>query len=126
MAYDYTPEYHRRRNEFIAKLGGKCCCCGSTESLQISQKEVQKDLNGSKLAYRADNEKYLHLFQLVCPEHCRINRPAAPHGNYQRAYRYGCSCDECKEYKADRRLQVKEDRKRRALEKEQAQYAKQS
>lgn len=61
--------YHKRRNELLSKLGGKCVKCGSTEHLEFDHiNSVEKRFNISDLLNRSkqETETELQKCQLLC------------------------------------------------------------
>lgn len=59
--------YHRKRQEYITKLGGKCAICGSTVDLQFDHIDPQhKELAVSACLTSLKVEKELSKCQLLC------------------------------------------------------------
>lgn len=109
--------YHRRRTALIAKLGGTCELCGSTESLNFARKpDAPKTIHVNRLASMSEKnrKKCLPHVRLLCEEHLRTelyDKDQITHGTWYSAYKKKCRCDDCYEFMADYNLRRQEDRR---------------
>jgi 5-methylcytosine-specific restriction endonuclease McrA len=114
--------YHKRRNDAITMLGGKCFKCESTQNLQFDHiKAIEKSFGVSKL-WSISEKSFLQEIQkcqLLC-ETCHIekskyegdyggghnkNKNFDSHGTGSR-YAAGCRCDDCCLWKKQYRHQL--------------------
>ena len=112
--------YHRRKQEAIASLGGKCVVCGSTENIEFDHKERKgkKATLGDVLAGGSEDlvKAELEKCQLLCRE-CHIKKtikevgrtPARETHGTLSSYRY-CKCDLCKAAKSKWMKEYKKNR----------------
>ena len=115
-------KYHRVRQEWIEKLGGKCVDCGTTEDLQFDHVDAStKEISISTvLTYAAPKvEAEMAKCELRCSS-CHREKTAAcgddnsvPHGG-GKAGKRRCKCDPCREKKREyMREYMKEYRRNR-------------
>lgn len=116
--------YYKRRDEYIALLGGKCMDCGSTEDLQFDHKNPDdKKFNVAPVLTHSRAKVLPEILkcQLLCGVHHNDKTDADgsrlrgilasaaarkgiwEHGT-QSGYRLGCRCSDCKsEYSVKRK-----------------------
>ena len=74
---NYSREYyHKRRNELIKRLGGKCAVCGSTENLEFDHIDADnKIFNIGHLLSKSKDEVDIELnkCQLLC-KNCHLQK----------------------------------------------------
>lgn len=109
---DYMKSrYHKRRQDAIKMLGGKCVKCGDKNNLQLDHIDRSKktfrmaDINS--VSDKALQEELKNI-QLLCPK-CHKEKTfesidyggnKSQHGSYWMYRKYGCRCDKCtKAYK---------------------------
>jgi 5-methylcytosine-specific restriction endonuclease McrA len=105
--------YHRRRQQAIDKLGGKCVVCGDTEDLEIDHIDYkEKKFNVARL-WSAKEELFwteINKCQLLCKKHhiektveeIGIRRPLT-HGKRWAAINHKCQCADCIQFKKEYR-----------------------
>jgi hypothetical protein len=109
--------YHRRRETIIQELGGECAACGSKEGLSfIKDKDSPVDFVVNKLATMAETKRtqVMPYVSLLCESHASEalhNKGRLTHGTYWAAYKCKCKCEDCDEYRANRSLERREDRR---------------
>ncbi len=109
--------YHRRRETIIQELGGECVVCRSKESLSfIKDKDSPVDFVVNKLATMAETKRtqVMPYVSLMCEAHASEalhNKGRLTHGTYWAAYKCKCKCADCDEYRANRSLERREDRR---------------
>lgn len=110
--------YHRRRAEIIDALGARCSVCGARDCdlVMVRKKGSPKFHVGSMITMSARRRAPLmrHV-TLMCEEHASqalYRKDQLKHGAYWAAYRKKCQCEECGEYRANRALERREDRRR--------------
>lgn len=96
--------YHRIRAEIVARLGGKCVQCGTTEDLEIDHIDRStKTINVGQLTSvsRKKLEEEIPKCQLLC-QPCHLEKSkqemGVPHGGGLTGKR-NCRCSECKPLK---------------------------
>lgn len=94
-----------RKTYFLDLLGGKCVCCGSTESLQFDHIDPEtKNFNiSSKLDHNFESlEQEVMLCQLLCAScHGKKTRKdngfkGYEHGTQSMYNNLGCRCTDCR------------------------------
>ena len=103
--------YHARREKLVEVLGGKCCDCGTTETLELDHDDralksfnLAKALSGWSDARVAEEADKCTLRCTQCHSRKSITErgmtPAVgTHGTLS-SYRY-CKCDECRRAKSE-------------------------
>lgn len=86
-------------------MGGRCCKCGSTESLEIDHKDPEQKVSHRIFSWAVPRiEEELAKCQLLCKQ-CHIEKTNDDvHGGHNRHgtvyhYKKGCRCDLCREAK---------------------------
>ena len=114
MATDHRKEYQRswvasRREHYISLLGGKCCKCGSTESLQFDHIDRTQKISHRIFSYSHEKiQLELSKCQLLCSK-CHVIKTNTElysprkHGTTTMYRKEGCRCDLCKQAKRDSR-----------------------
>lgn len=92
--------YHRRREQAIDLLGGKCSRCGVTDGLEIDHRDpAQKEVELSKFGVaEAKYWKEIEKCQLLCRSCHRIKSAqgrSVGHGGGASGKR-NCPCDPCR------------------------------
>lgn len=109
--------YHRKREALVQELGGKCSVCESKESLVfVKNKDSPVDFVVNKLTTMSEEkrEHVLPYVTLMCEHHANevlYNKGRLTHGTYWSSYKVKCPCDECEEYRANRSLERREERR---------------
>jgi len=108
--------YHKKRETIVDELGRKCETCGFTESLVFVKKPGAPDFKVGQLANMAGSVRVtlLEHVYLLCEEHAKqalYRKGKVTHGTYWSSYKVKCSCEECEEYRANRSLERREDRR---------------
>ncbi len=114
-----TPieNYHARRAEALASMGGRCARCGSTEDLHIVKRpDVTEKFTVSNVWSRtAEIRNHLYsLCEALCGEHAKAqmwNKGHLKHGAYWAAYKKKCSCEICEVYRKENSAKRREERK---------------
>jgi 5-methylcytosine-specific restriction endonuclease McrA len=104
---DYMRErYHKKRQDLIKRLGGKCSRCGSKLNLQIDHKDSnKKKFRAADVHSVADSlvEQEIGNLQLLC-RNCHKKKtdkswdystPKPKHGTLWMYRRHGCRCKKC-------------------------------
>lgn len=97
--------YHKRRTELIARFGGMCAKCGSTENLEFDHKNRdEKTFNISSILLKRvtpEIEVELAKCQLLCKS-CHEQKTSQEnldvgfeHGSMYGLMKKRCSCDLC-------------------------------
>ncbi len=106
---DKNREYKRlwakkRRQEGIARLGGKCVVCSSTERLEVDHIDPStKSMNPREIWGRNETDRNAELdkCQVLCYQ-CHKDKTSRErtkplvHGEYN-CYKKGCRCSLCRE-----------------------------
>lgn len=93
--------YHERKAESIAKLGGKCVVCGTTENLEFDHIDRTKKTMDINTLWSVNLMRYLEelkLIQLLCATHHQEKTSAeqsVPHGGGVSGKR-NCKCEPCR------------------------------
>lgn len=109
--------YHQRRADLVRDLGGICYSCGGTDGLFfIRLPDCPGGFDLNKLAFMGAKRlnQVLPSVGLLCREHkgeYLYNKGRLTHGTYWAAYKKKCSCDDCEEYRFNRALERREDRR---------------
>ena len=102
--------YHKRREQAVKTLGGKCVRCGSTDDLQVDHIDrVKKTMKFARMTGVSESKflEELARCQLLCQE-CHttktveedLGRKRRTHGTVA-MYQHGkCRCGACKKAKA--------------------------
>lgn len=113
--------YHRRRNDAIKLLGGKCVICGSVDKLEIDHKDPKtKSYSIGKILtsgakHKVDSE--LAKCQLLCQKHhieksiVDNGKQPCKHGTLTMYITYKCRCDECLSVQKSKMQIVKQNRR---------------
>lgn len=100
--------YHRRRDYWIERLGGKCKICNSTTNLEFDHiNRIYKEFNVAKaLAGFSDErlESEMSKCQILCKKHHLEKtrrygdhgKNKVEHGTYWMYRKYKCRCEACK------------------------------
>ena len=108
--------YHRRRQALVAELGGQCSVCGARDcDLVMVRRPGSPRFHAGSLvtASKKRRDELIAHVTLMCEPHAsEQGRGDIKHGAYWAAYRRKCQCDECGEYRANRALERREDRRR--------------
>lgn len=101
--------YHRRRSEWVGRLGDKCNNCGSDQDLQfdhIDRKTKSFDVGKALAGWSFDRlEKEMVKCQLLCRS-CHVRKTnlngdhgkgITKHGTYWMYRKYKCRCNPCVE-----------------------------
>ena len=113
--------YHKKRELIVDELGRKCETCGVTESLVFVKKPGAPDFKVGQLANMAESVRVMlleHVY-LLCEEHAKqklYKKGRVTHGTYWSSYKIKCPCEECSEYRANRSLERREDRRSKKTE----------
>lgn len=98
-----------RREHYIALFGGKCCKCGSTESLQFDHIDRTQKISHRIFSYSHESiQLELSKCQLLCSK-CHVIKTNTElysprkHGTTTMYRKEGCRCDLCKQVKRDSR-----------------------
>lgn len=112
--------YHKRRNEWLRKLGGKCAMCSATDVLEFDHViAASKEHNIGKILASGSNKLVAYEMakcQLLCHD-CHVEKSqnsndvrVVPHGGGVSGKR-NCSCDLCRskknEYANNRRKRLR-------------------
>lgn len=120
---DYNlSKYHKRRQELIILLGGKCVRCGSTENLEFDHIDPNtKEYGISAILIHSWKKvlKEIKKCQLLCHA-ChliknKIDNGEARHGSLSMYRHHRCRCDacvniwnkKCREYSRKYKLKLK-------------------
>ena len=110
----YLARYHRKRQEAIETLGGRCVQCSSEEDLEFDH--VERNLKSaaiSRFLARKDFQEELEKCQLLCARcHMEKSRTEATvgHGGGLSGVR-NCKCEPCKARKREYNREWKRKRK---------------
>lgn len=97
--------YHRRRNNAIQTLGGKCVVCGTTENLELDHIDPKTKSFGISQMWSVRLERFqkeLGKCQLLCKKHhvekTKNDSTYTETHSYTRYMnkKYKCRCDVCK------------------------------
>lgn len=108
--------YHKKREVLVEKLGGQCLVCRSKDSLILVKKDGAPEFRVGQLVNMSEARRdvLLEHCALMCKEHSSeklYNKGRLTHGTYWSSYKKKCRCEECDEYRANRSLERREDRK---------------
>jgi hypothetical protein len=108
--------YHKKRAVIVEELGRRCETCGATEGLVFVKKEGAPEFKVGQLPNMAEDvrAKLKPYVYLLCEEHAKhtlYNKGRVTHGTYWSSYKVKCSCEECEEYRANRALERREERR---------------
>jgi hypothetical protein len=108
--------YHKKRELIVDELGRKCETCGATNDLVFVKKPGAPDFKVGQLANIAESVRVtlLEHVYLLCEEHAKqklYKKGRVTHGTYWSSYKVKCPCEECEEYRANRSLERREERR---------------
>lgn len=109
---DYMREYmanryHKKRQEVIDRLGGRCARCGVTEGkFHLDHKDKSKKKMRASDLHSVNDKKFeneLQNLQILCEDCHKIktheawdySTPKPTHGTYWFYRKYRCRCPEC-------------------------------
>lgn len=104
MAFYMLARYHRRREEAIEQLGGKCTACGSTEDLEFDHIDPKTKTGDTGKLFN-QGEKRLQAELLKCHLLCKkchaaktAQQKSVAHGGGKTGKK-NCCCELCKPLK---------------------------
>jgi hypothetical protein len=112
--------YHQKRAAFIESLGGACSRCGvgGGEMALVKTADAPRGFHPGQLVNMSEKrrKKYVRYVVLLCAEHKMVEifrKGKLTHGTYWAAYKKKCQCDDCGEYRLNRALERREERRER-------------